>query len=118
MSDHRDAVGNYIYKRPLNELIGIITLSNEVPGGFELSQNYPNPFNPSTSIRFSLPEAERVCLNVFNAAGQEVAQLVNEKLGAGTYEYRFNAGKLTSGVYFYRLKTDGFSETKKMILVK
>lgn len=57
-------------------------------------------------------------LVVFNSAGQQVAELVNENLNAGTYEYKFDAGKLTSGVYFYRLTTDNFTETKKMILVK
>jgi photosystem II stability/assembly factor-like uncharacterized protein len=114
----RDGSDNIVFKRPLNELIGIIPISGQVPNGFELSQNYPNPFNPSTSIRFSLSKASIVKLTVFNTAGQEVVRLVNERLSVGSYEYQFDAGKLTSGVYFYRLTTDNFTDTKKMILVK
>ncbi len=114
----RDGTDNIVFKRPLNELIGIIPISGQVPKGFELSQNYPNPFNPSTSIRFSLPKSSNVKLAVFNSAGQEVANLVNEEMNAGTYEYKFDAGKLTSGIYFYKLVTDNFTDTKKMILVK
>jgi photosystem II stability/assembly factor-like uncharacterized protein len=114
----RDGSDNIIFRRPINELIGIISLSNEIPNGFGLLQNYPNPFNPSTSIRFNLLVASIVKLVVFNSAGQQVASLVYEKLSAGSYEYQFDAGDLTSGVYFYRLQTDEFIETKKMILVK
>lgn len=114
----RDGSDNIVFKRQLNELIGIIPISGAVPNGFELSQNYPNPFNPSTSIRFSLPEASVVKLTVFNTAGQEIAQLANDKLNAGSYEYRFDAGKHPSGVYFYSLQADGYTETKKMMLVK
>lgn len=97
---------------------GTGTISSEIPSEFSLSQNYPNPFNPSTTIGFNIPSNSKVNLVVFNSAGQQVAELVNENLNAGTYEYKFDAGKLTSGVYFYRLTTDNFTETKKMILVK
>ncbi len=101
---------------------GVITasepVSNIVPAGFSLDQNYPNPFNPSTTITFSIPVKSNAKLSVFNSIGQVVTELVNEELNGGTYEYQFNASKLSSGVYFYKLITDNFTDTKKMILVK
>jgi hypothetical protein len=103
---------------PTNYVIGINQISSEVPAGFELSQNYPNPFNPSTKINFSIPKAGIVSLKVFDVTGREVANLLNEKLSTGTYEYTFEASKLNSGVYFYKLSGETFSETKKMLLVK
>ncbi len=111
-------VGSYSVIYKFTGLTGISQTNNNIPSDFTLSQNYPNPFNPSTSISFSIPAGSKVKLIVFNAAGQQVAELVNENLSAGTYEYQFNAGKLTSGIYFYRLTTDQFTDTKKMILVK
>ncbi len=88
------------------------------PSTFTLEQNYPNPFNPSTTIRFSIPVESNVRLNVFNALGQEVAQIVNERLKEGYHEVSFDATALTSGIYFYRLESDKFVDTKKMILLK
>ena len=90
----------------------------EVPTQFALSQNYPNPFNPSTTINYSLPESGNVTLKIFDILGQEVATLVNKKQIQGNYEVKFNAGELSSGIYFYRLKTDNFSKTNKMMLLK
>lgn len=98
--------------------IGIEPVSNEVPAEFVLSQNYPNPFNPVTNINFSIPKAGIVKLVVFDAAGKQVAKLVNKQLSAGTYKYDFNASHLSSGIYFYRLETAGFTDVKKMTLVK
>lgn len=98
--------------------IGINPVSNEIPGVFSLSQNYPNPFNPVTNIKFSVPAASFVNLVVFDILGREVETLVNKDLNAGTFNVDFNASKLTSGVYFYRITAGDFSETKKMILVK
>lgn len=109
---------NGVWIRLLGQLTGIEPVSNEIPEGFSLSQNYPNPFNPSTTIRFSIPARSNVELIVFNSAGQEVARPVNEELNAGSYEYKFDAGKLSSGVYFYRLVTDDFTQTRKMVLVR
>ena len=99
-------------------MTGIKSISNEVPLSFSLSQNYPNPFNPTTNIRFDLPKSGSVKLVVFDALGREVATLVNEKLAPGTYEVDWNGSDYTSGVYFYRLVTDDFVVTKKMLLVK
>lgn len=98
--------------------VGVNQISTEVPSSFSLSQNYPNPFNPNTSIKFNVSKAGNVKLIVFNAIGQEVEQLVNSNLTTGKYEVNWNAANQTSGVYFYKLVTDNFSEVKKMMLVK
>jgi hypothetical protein len=98
--------------------IGINPVSNEIPEGFSLSQNYPNPFNPVTNIEFSMPAASFVNLVIYDMLGREVETLVNEDLNAGTFNVDFNASKLTSGVYFYKITAGNFIETKKMILVK
>ncbi len=92
---------------------------NSVPKDFILKQNYPNPFNPSTTIEFSIPKSSYVTLKIFDALGRQVAQLIDEYKQAGSYSRTFDASRLASGVYYYRLSTDnGFSETKKMILTK
>ncbi len=85
---------------------------------FALNQNYPNPFNPTTKISFSLPKGEFVTVKIFDISGKEISELVNGELNAGTYEYQFNGSSLSSGVYFYQIKTANFSEIKKMTLVK
>lgn len=88
------------------------------PDGFKLQQNYPNPFNPSTTIGFTIPKAGNVSLKVFNILGEEVATLVNGFKAAQTYEVTFDATRLTSGVYFYTLRSEGQTLTRKMALVK
>jgi len=99
--------------------IGITTVSNQVPSKYSLKQNYPNPFNPSTNIRFELKSASVVNIKVFDIAGREVAQLVKgENVQAGIHEVKFDASRLASGVYFYKLETPDFTETKKMMLIK
>jgi len=85
---------------------------------FTLSQNYPNPFNPSTKIIFSIPKSESVSLTVYDASGREATVLVNEFMNAGSHEVSFNGSGLSSGVYFYTIKTNSFTNTKKMILTK
>ncbi len=103
---------------PSSPVIGINIISNETPSGYELSQNYPNPFNPSTKINFAVPVSGLVSLVIFNELGREVEKLVNQNLNAGSYEFDWNAAEYPSGVYFYRLESDQFVETKKMILSK
>ncbi len=100
---------------------GITGVSNEtldMPADFILFQNYPNPFNPSTLIEFSLPEKTFVRLKVFNVMGKEVSELVNENLSAGKFQYEFKADNLPSGIYFYKLETENFTQTRKMILIR
>lgn len=93
--------------------------SNNQPNSFELKQNYPNPFNPSTTIEYNLAKAGYVNIRVFDVLGREVALLEDKYKQAGNYKVSFDASRLSSGVYYYTLKTDnGFSETKKMILSK
>lgn len=85
---------------------------------YRLYDNYPNPFNPSTSIKYSLPEANFTTLKIFDALGNEVAVLVDELKSAGTYQVEFNAATLSSGIYYYTIQAGFFNETKKMILMK
>ena len=88
------------------------------PHTFVLQQNYPNPFNPSTNVEFSLPSSSQVRLTVYNMLGQEVATLVNGQMEAGTHTVRFDASRLSSGIYLYRLNAGSFVKTMKMILLK
>ena len=103
---------------PNSTTIGIHSISSETPVGFVLNQNYPNPFNPATKIRFAIPSSGNVKLTVFNELGQTVAQLVDGFLNNGSYEVDWNAGSFSSGVYYYKLESGEFVETKKMILNK
>jgi ligand-binding sensor domain-containing protein len=95
-----------------------VKTENLIPTEFSLDQNYPNPFNPSTVISYQLPTTAFVRLRVFDILGNEVASFVNKEQHAGYYNVTFNASKLTSGIYFYRLEAGTFSETKKLMLVK
>ncbi len=95
-----------------------VSSNSGVVDGYKLSQNYPNPFNPSTTINYTIPKSGLVSLKVFDISGREVATLVNEVKTAGTYNFKFNASSLSSGVYFYRLQANEFVDTKKMFLVK
>jgi hypothetical protein len=89
-----------------------------VPASYSLSQNYPNPFNPITNVKFSILKAEQVKLIVYDIRGREVQTLVNERLQPGTYETTFDGSMLPSGVYFYKLTSGDFSETKRMLMIK
>jgi hypothetical protein len=90
----------------------------EQPTTYKLSQNYPNPFNSSTTISFSIPSKSCVSLTVFDALGREVMVLVDEELSAGNYTQQWNATRMTSGIYFYRLQSGSFSGTKKLMLLR
>ncbi|MCI0448278.1 MAG: T9SS type A sorting domain-containing protein [Chlorobi bacterium] len=107
-----------IFKRPLNDMLGIQPVSNEIPKEYSLSQNYPNPFNPVTNVKFQIPKSGFVELKIYDALGREVTTLVNEQLNPGTYEIDWNASNYPSGVYYYKLVARNFSETKKMVLIK
>ena len=96
----------------------VIVNNSVTPDEYFLSQNYPNPFNPSTTISYSISEMEFVTLKVYDFLGSEVAILVDEEKPAGTYKVEWNATDIPSGVYFYKLQTNGFIETKKMMLLK
>ena len=85
---------------------------------FKLNQNYPNPFNPSTVISYQLPASGKVTLKVYDLLGQEVATLVNTTMSAGAHEVSFDASRLASGMYIYRIQSGNFIQTRKMLLVK
>lgn len=102
-----------------NKMVGIQEIDNGiVPEGYALEQNYPNPFNPTTNIKFQIAKEELVVLKVFNMLGQEVAELHNDFTEAGTYEVKFDASNLASGVYVYTLKAGKFFTSKKMSVIK
>lgn len=111
-----DYNGNFEYHNLVNEVIV------GVPNAFALSQNYPNPFNPSTKIDFALPVDSRVSIKIYDMLGKEAAVIMNnEARTAGYYSVQFNGSSLSSGIYFYAIKTEGqqnFSITRKMVLVK
>lgn len=112
------AVGTGTITKIKGTFVGINNYSSEIPESFNLQQNYPNPFNPTTNINFSIPNSGFVTLKIYNMAGMEVAKLLSENKTAGSYTIGFNAANLPSGAYFYRLETNSFSDTKKMILIK
>jgi hypothetical protein len=89
-----------------------------VPDQFELSQNYPNPFNPSTTIRFSLPQAAQIKINLYNMLGEQVASIAEGMYESGYHKVTFNASNLPSGTYIYRLESSDFVQVKKMVLIK
>jgi len=90
----------------------------EIPNTYRLYQNYPNPFNPQTTIRYGIPKNSFVKLAVFNELGEEIAILENGYKSANTYEAVFDASNLPSGVYYYKLEAEGFTDTKKMVIIK
>lgn len=107
-----------VFYNPASVPIGIRPVSNEVPSKFSLTQNYPNPFNPSSKIKMQIAKLGNVRLTIYDALGREVETIVNEKLSPGTYEVEWDASKYGSGVYFYRLTSADFTETKRMMLIK
>lgn len=107
-----------IWRRPLSDLTVSIDDPSEVPVKFSLKQNYPNPFNPSTTIEFILPVKSYVSLKIYNTLGQEVETLLSKEMNAGQHHIQWNAGRLSGGVYFYKLSANNYSETRKLLLVK
>ncbi len=107
-------MANYIKNNPL----GVENAGSNLPASFLLEQNYPNPFNPATTIRYRLPEAGHVTLNVYDILGRLVETLVDAKQSAGYYDVTFDASKFASGVYLYELRTERNSSLKKMLLLK
>ncbi len=99
-------------------VLGIGQISSQIPERYNLQQNYPNPFNPETTIEFAVEKTGQVSLDIFNIRGQKIATLVNKSLAAGSYRVSFDAARLPSGVYFYRLTAGSYQETKRMILTR
>jgi len=99
-------------------LTGIKEVQKQIPDGFHLYQNYPNPFNPTTMIEYQVPSTGHVNLRVYNVLGKEIATLVNAVVLAGYHEIEFSANDLAGGIYFYRMETGSYRQTRKMLLVK
>jgi hypothetical protein len=122
--DKNLAAGKYFYRLKQIDFDGTFEYSNvievevNIPAEFSLLQNYPNPFNPSTTIEYQIPSDGFVSLTIYNTIGQEVSTLLNENQSAGKYSITFEADKLPSGLYFYKLNSGEFSSTKKMLLLK
>jgi hypothetical protein len=93
-------------------------ISSSIPEKINLHQNYPNPFNPATLIKFEIPKNSNARVSIYDNTGRIVETIVNKSLSPGTYEIQWNAANQPSGVYFYRLQTEGFSQTKRMVLIK
>ncbi len=105
-------------KNKYNLLLSVVNYNSEIPYSYSLSQNYPNPFNPATKIKFALPTSGFTSLKVYDISGKEISNLLNSNIQAGTYEVLFDASDFSSGVYFYKLESNGYIETKKMFLIK
>ncbi len=122
--DENLSSGTFIYRLKQIDFMGTCSYSDEVtvnvtsPIKYTLEQNYPNPFNPSTKIKYSIPEDGSVKLKIYNLLGEEVFTLVNSVQKTGRYEVVFDASRLASGVYYYRLETRKYTSVKKMILMK
>jgi hypothetical protein len=123
-SNLNSSAGRYSYRLKQVDMDGsfeyspIVEVIIENPKAFDLIQNYPNPFNPSTKIQYQVSNSSRVSLKIYDLIGNEVATLVDEYKPAGNYEIEFSALSLTSGIYFYKLQSGNFVETKKMILLR
>ncbi len=104
--------------RSAHLLTPVEKISELIPTEYRLDQNFPNPFNPSTTIRFAVKERSHITLVVFNILGQTVSTLINEELAAGEYETHFSPGGLASGLYVYRISTNGFVQSRRMLLLK
>lgn len=89
-----------------------------IPGEYSLKQNFPNPFNPSTTIEFVIPRSENVVLQIFDVLGRKIETMLNQRMEQGVYSYIWNAKQYPSGIYYYRLETENFIQTKKMSLIK
>jgi hypothetical protein len=129
-----DALPNlpFIMKREVLDIVSGVDDENNLVSSFSLEQNYPNPFNPYTTIHYTIPnvtlsvssraesrdEGSRVQLKVYDVLGNEVATLVNEYRSAGSYAVEFDASKLSSGIYFYKLQAGNFTATRKMVLIR
>lgn len=110
--------GKSVWRRSFTEIIGVQNISTDIPISYALFQNYPNPFNPATKIKYDIKQSGYVRLIIFDALGRKVETLVDEYQHAGTYETNFNASHYPSGVYFYKLTTNNFTETKRMLYLK
>jgi len=107
-----------ITKYCVGTIVGTSENNSGIPKQFALEQNFPNPFNPATVIKYQVPKASNVKISIFDILGKEVATLINGKVEAGYHQVEFNGSNFASGLYLYKIEADGFTDVKKMILVK
>ena len=118
-TDNRDGNNEIYYTRnPTGNTVSLKKTNTALPQYFSLSHNYPNPFNPKSNIKFQIAKLSSVKLIVFDVLGREISTLVNEKLTPGTYQVEWDGSNYPSGMYFYKLITENYTETRKMVLVK
>jgi len=110
--------GVWIRDASTSDPVAVNNNNENIPNRYELMQNYPNPFNPNTTIKFSMPVDDNVEIKIFDLLGREVGVILNQKMNAGQHEIKFDGSNLSSGIYFYTMKTSRFTDTKKMVLVK
>lgn len=116
--NHNDGIIHGAVYVPSGAVLAIDSPRNNLPLSPRLEQNYPNPFNPVTNFKYRVSQHGRVLLKVYDVQGHEVAVLVNEQKPAGEYQVQWNAGGFASGIYFYRLQLENYSEAKKMLLLR
>ena len=100
------------------DIVNVRENNTEYPGEYKLLQNYPNPFNPTTKISYNISKPGFVRISLYNVLGKEVLNMVNEQKQAGMYEYTLKAEMLNTGIYYYKMEINGFTSTKKMLLLK
>ncbi|MDD5363643.1 MAG: T9SS type A sorting domain-containing protein, partial [Ignavibacteria bacterium] len=116
-----DSMTTLVYNTGYSTIDPVITgieYTTGIPENYELFQNYPNPFNPTTNIKYDVPKASFVKIKVYDMSGKEITTLVNQDMQPGTYEAAFDASKLSSGIYFYKMETKEFNKVMKMVLLK
>jgi hypothetical protein len=111
-------LGYNIYKTNNGGVTHTSNKNEYIPSNYKLHQNYPNPFNPVTKIKYEIPTSTFVKLLVYDITGKYIETLVNKDQKAGTYEVEWNAENYTSGAYFYKLETNNYSESKRMLVIK
>ncbi|MEO8514660.1 MAG: T9SS type A sorting domain-containing protein, partial [Ignavibacteria bacterium] len=99
-------------------LVGQNNIGDILSNIYSIFQNYPNPFNPVTNIKFDIPKRSNVKISIYDILGKEISVLVNEEMNPGTFEVNWDASNFPSGVYFYKIVTDNYSESRKMVLIK
>lgn len=113
------ATSDGIWQRNISEIVtSVPNISNQIPNTYKLYQNYPNPFNPTTTIQYSIPSAGNVKITLYDITGNEIKTLINQFRTAGDYTINFDASNFSSGMYFYKLSSGNYTESKKMLIVK
>ena len=116
MNEYGTIDNNALAKSAMNQII--VLQGPEIVTTYTLSQNYPNPFNPTTTIAYQIPNDGKVTIKIFDVTGREVTTLVDEFKSAGSYTIQFDASHLSSGTYFYSIKSGDYNAVKKMSLIK